>query len=151
MKPLFITFLLFTLSACASKSGTSTNTLSKNTCKTNDWQQLGFNMATRGKPVRVFDEIKAKCSQDVAQRAQPLFMEGFQQGLYEHCTFETGFALGRSGKSKENACPLELRNDFLAGYKRGNIERKQTLLKAKGLEDDHHRVIAADVGLKTGG
>ena len=124
MKYITILFALI-LSGC---NNTKTFITSER-CQSEDWKTLGYQSALAGKNIRVFDKVKEVCGQQQAAQAQPIFVDGYSNGLIEYCTFDTGFAIGEKGLPPESICPLEMRKEFLAGHRQAKIIRDNTLAK----------------------
>lgn len=118
-----IILLTLFLSACS-----STETfITAEQCGTQNWKKLGYSSAMKGESIRVFDQVKKICNSQQASLAQPIFVDGYSDGLIEYCTFDNGFKIGESGLTSDSICPLELRKEFLAGYRQAKLIRDQTL------------------------
>ncbi|TMO57248.1 DUF2799 domain-containing protein [Pseudoalteromonas phenolica] len=131
MKKIFLLFLLVILSGCES----TTDYISKKQCLSANWGQLGYDAATSGMKVKIFDEVKETCAEDIVAKAQPIYMEGFEKGLHDFCTFEKGLELGKAGQSNINGCPYELGKQFSAGYRKGMMEKSNVDRQKRFLED----------------
>ncbi|KZN56608.1 DUF2799 domain-containing protein [Pseudoalteromonas luteoviolacea] len=93
-------------------------------CSSEDWQALGHKTAMSGENVRFFDAVKQTCGDTLSPDAQEQFVNGYSSGLFEYCTFETGYQSAIEGNSKTSICPVELYQAYQKGFAHG--QRKRT-------------------------
>jgi hypothetical protein len=108
--PLVISISLF-VSACA--------TLNKSECRHADWQIIGLEDGSRGRPISYISKHRKACAEHGVSPDLTRYQDGHAAGLTQFCTAEMGFAQGKRGRHYNGVCPAELRGDFLYGYERG--------------------------------
>lgn len=107
--------LSLTLAAGGCASG-----LSKDECRTADWQAIGYEDGLRGLPEsRIADHRKACARHEVTMALAP-YRRGRDQGLVRYCQAANGYRLGRAGQSYAGVCPPALEGAFLAAYEQGS-------------------------------
>lgn len=113
MKLKSIAFIILTsmLSACA--------TLNEQECKTADWFALGYEDASKGRPVNYIAEHREACAKHHITPSLDNYRQGHAQGLPQYCTSQNGYAVGRSGSSYHNVCVGQLADQFMPEYQRG--------------------------------
>jgi hypothetical protein len=102
-------FLL--LAACAS--------LSEDTCRAGDWEQIGFQDGTRGlSPDQIFRHARA-CNDHGIAPNKTLWEKGRTEGLKLYCTPRVAYEEGADGDRLRPVCPLDERPPLLALNERG--------------------------------
>ena len=100
-----------TLASCAS--------LSEETCKAGDWQQIGFNDGVNGQsPDRIFNHARACNDYGIAPN-KTLWEAGREQGLKLYCTPQNAYNEGADGDRLRPVCPLDARPPLLEQNERG--------------------------------
>ena len=93
--------------------------LDKEECLNANWYAIGLEDGARGRPIeRLGDHRRACAEHRVAPDAQR-YMAGRDEGLKSFCTYERGFAHGRSGQSYSGGCPAAMAAGFQSGYQLG--------------------------------
>jgi len=134
LRTAFSFVLLLLASACAS--------LDRNECLHADWYAIGLEDGARGRAVeRLGDHRRACAKHNVAPDAER-YVAGRNEGLKSFCTYERGFAEGRSGHTYAAGCPQPQGAHFLAGYQRGR-ELHDLHRRLDELEKDIARTKAA--------
>lgn len=91
-------------------------------CAEADWQELGMSWALKGKTLNegfLYFEKHCSGSYGVAV-VRRQFDLGFQQGLKDFCTFESGMKFGSiMGRRYKNTCPPNQELSFRMGYDEG--------------------------------
>lgn len=96
-------------------------------CQQKSWQKSGEETAIAGKSIRLFDNYIKQCGSSLPSTAKAEFIEGYIVGIAVFCTYDSGFKRGHSSQAKSDlsdVCPLEMRNQFIAGYNRGRAEHR---------------------------
>lgn len=102
---------LLALAACAS--------LSEDTCRAGDWEQIGFEDGARGAgPDQIFRHARACNDYGVAPN-RTLWDAGRTEGLKLYCTPEVAYNEGADGDRLRPVCPLESRPPLLTQNERG--------------------------------
>lgn len=102
---------LLTLAACAS--------LSEDTCRAGDWEQIGFEDGTRGAgPDEILRHARACNDYSIAPN-KTLWDKGRTQGLKLYCTPRVAYEEGADGDRLRPVCPLEDRPPLLHQNERG--------------------------------
>jgi len=105
--------LLFALiaSGCAS--------LDRNECLSANWYAIGLEDGARGRPVERLGDHRRACAEHKVVPDAERYLAGRDEGLKSFCTYERGFAHGRSGHSYAGGCPTAMAAKFQAGYQLG--------------------------------
>lgn len=122
---LFSGILLLT-SGCA--------TMNESECRNADWRIIGMEDGASGKKSSHLGRHRRACSEYDIIPDLNLYLLGYNQGLGQYCTEQSGYGVGKSGASYNGICPKTSETLFLEGYRRG---RKIYLLQQdiKGLRD----------------
>jgi hypothetical protein len=116
--------LIFAVAALASGCAS----LDRDECRSADWYAIGLEDGARGRPLeRLGDHRRACAEYGIAPEAQR-YLAGREEGLKSFCTYERGFAHGKSGHGYSGGCPAALARNFQAGYQLGrelhDLERR---------------------------
>lgn len=124
--------------------GCNTTTQTTLSCgQFDDWRQAGYNFAVAGKTVRSHENYIERCKLNFNEQAKENYLSGYEQGLGEFCTFETGHKLGIKGEEDPNVCPYEIRAEYEKGYKKGllvyqekqkQVEYQQRMRELRGMQ-----------------
>lgn len=113
----FLTILLVgLLSSCAS--------LHTYDCESNNWHALGVTDGTDGEPASRVDEYQASCKRNGFQVDVDLYEKGWQEGVAQFCTRESGYIYGMAGQTYKGSCTSEDEENFLLGYETGSSLNK---------------------------
>ncbi|QHS10846.1 DUF2799 domain-containing protein [Sinimarinibacterium sp. NLF-5-8] len=94
-------------------------TLDESSCRSGDWQQIGYADGVNGQSAsRLADHGKA-CARYGIAADQTGWQLGYAQGLGRYCTAENGYVQGRDGRSYGNVCPAALDAQFRPAYDAG--------------------------------
>lgn len=109
--PVLLILSLVVLAACAS--------LSEDTCRGGDWEQIGFQDGTRGSsPDRIFRHARACNDYGIAPN-KTLWEKGRTEGLKLYCTPRVAYEEGADGDRLRPVCPLAERPPLLEQNERG--------------------------------
>jgi hypothetical protein len=129
---LVVTVLL--LSACA--------TMDENQCLNADWYAIGVEDGARGRPLaRLGDHRRACAKYGVAPQTER-YLAGRNEGLESYCTYDRGYAMGRSGHGYADVCPGPLAANYSAGYRDGR-EYHDLTRRLKAVQDEIDKSKAA--------
>lgn len=127
LKSIYSLSLIILLSACS-----STSEQSRISCtKANNWQDVGYVYGSEGKPVRSHEAIIESCNLTFSDNDKESYLTGYEQGISEFCSFDSGRKLGVKGLEDPFTCPYEIRKEFVRGYKEGLLEFQE---RQKNLE-----------------
>ncbi|MGV6808707.1 MAG: DUF2799 domain-containing protein [bacterium] len=114
------------LNACA--------TLSSDECLNANWKNIGFADAMKGRSIQLGDHSEA-CAKVKVTPDKPLYMQGYNEGAKQFCTYDNGLTIGTKGDSAPATCNTpELSKRFYEGYRKGKKrydEYKKVLDKEK--------------------
>lgn len=118
--------ILLLISGCA--------TMNESECRNADWRIIGMEDGASGKKSSHIGRHRSACSEYEIIPDLNLYLLGYNQGLGQYCTEQSGYSVGKSGASYNGICPKTSEALFLEGYRRG---RKIYLLQQdiKGLRD----------------
>ena len=103
--------LLIILTACAS--------LSKDECRTADWQMIGYEDGSRGRLLNTIGNHRKACAKVGVTPDMAAYEAGHQKGVRTYCTSDQGFKLGVGGGLYNGICGASRERDFLRGYAAG--------------------------------
>jgi hypothetical protein len=99
------------LSGCAS--------LDRAECLSANWYAIGLEDGARGRPLERLGDHRRACAEHKVVPDAERYVAGRDEGLKSFCTYERGFAHGRSGHSYSGGCPAALAVHFQSGYQLG--------------------------------
>ena len=109
--------------------------LSKDECLQANWYELGWRDGNQGKPRSLFQKHADACLKHSVRAEKTEYFRGRDDGLMNFCTYDNGFAQGKTGKSYHYVCPPNLEASFLAGFIKGRkfyeFNRKVIALEKK--------------------
>lgn len=105
--------LLLQLSGCA--------TLNESECKTANWEIIGLEDGSKGRPNSHIGEHRKACSEYTISPDLSAYLKGHGKGLKQYCTEQNGYQQGVSGKALSQVCSEDLAVDFSRGYQRGLV------------------------------
>lgn len=88
-------------------------------CRGRDWFEVGRQDSAIGLTEENFFAQSKTCTKLDKGNIFAKYKLGYDAGLAEYCTAESGFALGRSGQDYAKVCPESLAPEFLRGFHRG--------------------------------
>ncbi|MFB2539141.1 MULTISPECIES: DUF2799 domain-containing protein [unclassified Acinetobacter] len=94
-------------------------TLSKQECKTADWQAIGYNDGTLGRDMGYITEHNKSCGKIQVTPDKTQWEIGRQKGLQRYCTTQIAYALGTNNRSVNNVCPSEMNAELQQHNQRG--------------------------------
>lgn len=126
-----LTLIAVTLAGC--------ETMSKEECRSADWFEVGYQDGRDGKARAQIEHIAESCAKANIAPDRERYFHGRDKGLFEYCTPEHGFYLGKNGTSYNRVCPPGTTNVFEAAYNDGRrvYEARQ---KLKKLEASRHEL-----------
>lgn len=80
------------------------------------WQDAGFNVASKGKPVTQYYSMIRTCESMPSETDEAQFVKGYMAGIENYCTYENGFEVGNSREEYPNVCPASMDGEFKRGY-----------------------------------
>ncbi|WP_338518665.1 DUF2799 domain-containing protein [Alteromonas gracilis] len=94
--------------------------LGKAQCVTSSsWEEIGFTVATDGKPATEFYALVEACDQTTDETQETLFVKGYMAGIKNFCTYDNGYQLGLTEETYPNVCPSSMADNFMHGFKVG--------------------------------
>lgn len=96
-------------------------TMSAEQCLAGDWAGQGFSDGQSGLTMSRLDEHAEACGKHGVTPDAAAYAAGRREGLLRYCTWENGFAAGRSGSGYAGVCPSELERDFMPAYRDGQL------------------------------
>lgn len=104
-------------------------TLSKEECLVANWREVGFSDASQGYTQARVAEHRAACAQAQVTVNLDEYNKGFELGLKNYCTANTGFDLGGKGAGYPDQCNEKTYPQVRAGFKQGqavyNVQRQR--------------------------
>lgn len=120
-------------------------TLSQSECEQADWQIIGLEDGTAGRPVSYIGRHRKACADYGVKPNMAQYQRGHADGVRAFCTPRKGYQLGSAGRGHNDVCPADLRGAFLAAFDDGlSVHAAQ-----KDMLDAQNRVKAAHSELQT--
>jgi uncharacterized small protein (DUF1192 family) len=113
------TTLTLPLLALLLVAGCSSNTLSKDECRTVDWRTIGYEDGVAGRSGEQIGRHRKACAEYGIAPGLEEYRAGRAEGLREFCQPNNGYRAGASGQIYYDSCPTELAPAFLAAYESG--------------------------------
>ena len=115
--------------------------MSEQECRSANWYEQGQRDALAGQPRSHLGDIREACAEAGVRPSEPMYWEGWNQGIGQFCTPANGARWGRDGKSYHNSCPPELEMGFLARYRDGRTawDAEQTLRRLQTEQGNKQR------------
>ena len=88
-------------------------------CVNANWYAVGLEDGARGQPLERLGAHRRACAEYGVSPDAERYAAGRNEGLKSFCTYERGFAEGRSGHTNAGVCPATLAGGFQSGYQRG--------------------------------
>ncbi len=97
-------------------------------CEGKDWEAFGKATAESGVEVRSIDKYKNGCG-NFDKSSLDAYLDGYARGLITFCTYEKGYEHGKNSLPESDVCPYEIKQFYAQGYKVGQREHKENILK----------------------
>ncbi len=104
--------ILLLVSGCAS--------ISKEECKTGDWNGIGFKDGSAGKKIARIQGYIEECGKHGATVDRAAYEKGRNEGLKTYCSKDNGFRVGKDGSAMFDECPAAMRPTFMKAWSMGN-------------------------------
>jgi hypothetical protein len=99
--------------------GCSSNTLSKEECRTVDWRTIGYEDGVAGHSGERIGDHRRACAEYGVTPDLNAYRAGRADGLREYCQPHYGYRAGVTGAPYYDSCPPELAPAFVAAYQTG--------------------------------
>lgn len=108
-------------------------TLSQSECEEADWQIIGLEDGSAGRPVSYIGRHRKACADYGVKPNMAQYQRGHADGVRAFCTPRKGYQLATAGRGHNDVCPADLRVAFLAAYDDGLTVRaaQQDMLDAQ--------------------
>jgi hypothetical protein len=83
------------------------------------WEEIGFTVATDGKPATEFYALVEACEKNLDETQETQFVKGYMAGIKNFCTYDNGYQLGLTEEAYPNVCPSSMADNFMHGFKVG--------------------------------
>lgn len=110
LQNLLIVIICSLLSACA--------TLSEEQCLQGDWYQIGQRDGRNGYAADRLDAHRSACEQYQVSADSEAYYEGYDDGLIDYCSPQSGFERAVERQEYRYVCPPQLEQEFLREYTR---------------------------------
>ncbi|GAW41241.1 hypothetical protein SH203_01645 [Brevundimonas sp. SH203] len=94
-------------------------TMSKDQCLAGDWGEKGYADGAAGYPMSRLDDHAKACAKYQVAPNPTAYGSAREDGLRSYCTFERGWAEGRSGNTYHGVCRPEEERAFMPAYQDG--------------------------------
>jgi hypothetical protein len=112
----FLVLLTLTLGLAACGGGA---TVSESQCIAGDWRTIGYRDGADGaRSTRLLDHQNACVPHGIVPDRND-YMAGWNEGVLNYCTVANAFTVGEHGGGHHNACPPDLRDEFVTAYQDG--------------------------------
>jgi len=108
---LLITISVMMVAGCAS--------LSKTDCENANWRAIGYKHGQQGIHHRELEKFSTGCSEYDIVPDREAYLSGWDEGIRQFCTPDTGYSLGASGQPLRNVCPADLAASYRDGWEQG--------------------------------
>jgi hypothetical protein len=85
-------------------------------CLTADWQLIGFEDGSVGRPQSNISEYRKACADHGVTPSLAQYQRGYAEGIRLHCTQSNGFDQGQRGATYRGICPQDMEADFVEAY-----------------------------------
>jgi hypothetical protein len=93
--------------------------MDRSECLSANWYAIGLEDGARGRPLERLGDHRRACAEHKVAPDAERYLAGRDEGLKSFCTYERGFAHGRSGHSYGGGCPAAMAASFQSGYQLG--------------------------------
>jgi len=94
-------------------------TLNESECKTANWEIIGLEDGSKGKPTSFIGEHRQACSEYNVAPDLDAYLRGHRSGMRQFCTAQNGYQQGLRGNSFNQTCPADLSANFKNAYQKG--------------------------------
>lgn len=94
-------------------------TMTPEECAVADWELLGERDGRSGQPPEYFARRAGDCAEAGYEADQAAWRRGWDRGIADFCTPDTGFRKGLEGNGYDHVCPGYLEDRFLDGFETG--------------------------------
>jgi uncharacterized coiled-coil protein SlyX len=94
-------------------------TLDKNECLVANWETIGYEDGTKGRPASWIGKHRSACAKHNVAPDLTTYNKGRKQGLVQYCRADVGYREGVNGRKYQNVCPRASERKFLSGYDYG--------------------------------
>ncbi len=94
-------------------------TMKKDECLTVDWYNIGYEDGAKGYQTSRIAQHRKSCSKYGVVPDLQLYQQGRSEGLYDYCTPHKGYQLGLNGRSYNDVCQGELKDQFQQAFNIG--------------------------------
>ena len=95
--------------------------ISENECLAGAWSDIGYQDGVNGRQKGKLADYAEDCARYAVAPDRQAYLQAYDQGLMEYCTYSQGLELGEGGKSFNQACSGHLSNGFAQGYEEGRL------------------------------
>lgn len=114
-------------------------------CADKDWRNSGYETALAGKPVRTYDSLQSACEPAPGETEKRQFIDGFTHGIIEYCTYENGYKVGSANEPIRDVCPAEVRENYVRGYRNGQLEVADRVEELKRWSEEEQRTYGSQI------
>ena len=93
--------------------------MSEQACVSADWRTVGFEDGSLGRPESNIGRYRNACADHGVAPDLETYRLGHAEGVQVYCRESNGFAVGYSGASYQNVCPVDQEAAFVAEYNEG--------------------------------
>lgn len=122
---------------------TGCTTLTKEDCKSANWQKIGYADGLYGELPSKIKEHNYACMEANVTADQEAYEKGRQAGLVQFCTPAKVYRAGATGAPFNNVCPAHMNKELSVQYANGRRRQQLTLEKQmaeKSLEEEKERI-----------
>ncbi|MDH4317176.1 MAG: DUF2799 domain-containing protein [Desulfobulbaceae bacterium] len=94
-------------------------TMNESECRHADWRIIGMEDGASGKQSSHIGRHRSACAKYGVIPNLNQYLLGYDQGLVQYCTEQSGYSVGKSGEDYNGICPQGSEALFLEGYRRG--------------------------------
>jgi len=107
--------------------------ISTSKCEKMDWFEYGYTEAKKGVPLDKSKKTLDSCRKKEVVVSEEELGRGWRKGIEKYCGDYNAYMMGKEGKKKSKACPLDLKNSFFENYTLGQavIKEEKSLDRVK--------------------
>ncbi len=94
-------------------------TLNESECKTANWEIIGLEDGSQGRPTSYIGQHRQACAEYQVAPDLDAYLKGHTAGLRQFCTADKGYQQAVNGQANKQICPGDLAQDFNSGYAQG--------------------------------
>lgn len=96
-------------------------TMSESECLTADWQAIGYEDGSAGRPATHIGARRQACAEFGVTPDTSAWTFGRDEGLLNYCVPANGFRIARAGQIYAGVCPGQLEDNFMLGFREGRV------------------------------